>query len=253
MKPHVLLVLGLVGVCGWLQAEPITLTVSAAISLRSPLETLESAFEKSHPEVDVVYNFGSSGSLQHQIVHGAPVDVYLAAAAQPMDDLESKNLLVPGSRVTLAGNALVLIASTHANTLRDFSGLAAPDIKTIAVGEPTSVPAGRYAREVLAFFRLSDSVRKKLVFGKNVRQVLVYVETGNADAGIVYRSDTVGSQSVRVVATAPPESHSEIQYPGAILKDSPHPSEAQTFLIYLQSPAARDVFQSAGFTPVARP
>lgn len=234
-------------------AAPVTLTVSAAISLKVPLEAVRTEFEKAHPGIGIVYNFGSSGSLQQQIVNGAPVDVFVSAAARQMDELGKQDLVVPESRFVLVWNTLVLIAPANSKGPADFEGLASESVKTFAIGEPESVPAGMYAMEILNHFGLAPTIKNKLVFAKDVRQVLFYVEGGNADAGIVYGSDATASTSVRVVAKAPEGSHAAVEYPAAIIKVSPHTGEASLFLSFLRSSGAADFFKSAGFVTKSLP
>ncbi|MBE2204180.1 MAG: molybdate ABC transporter substrate-binding protein [Chthoniobacterales bacterium] len=229
-----------------LRAEPVTITVSAAISLKAPLETLQTGFEKANPGTKVIYNFGSSGSLEQQIVNGAPVDVFISAAARQMDALEAAGGILPDSRFVLLGNTLVLIAPAGTKAPTGFGDLTS--VRTLAIGEPQSVPAGMYAMEVLTHLRLAEAVRERLVYAKDVRQVLIYVESGNADAGIVYGSDAASSKAVRIVATAPEASHQKIEYPAAIVKASPHAAEATRFLEFLRSQEAAAVFKSAGFS-----
>jgi len=230
-----------------LHAEPVAITVSAASSLKVPLEVLRVEFEKMNPDVAITYNFGSSGSLQQQIVNGAPVDVFISAAARQMDELDSCGLIVTESRFILARNTLVLITPAGSPELAGFEELSSADIKKIAAGEPRSVPAGTYAMDLLGHLGLIDAVKDKLVYAKDVRQVVVYVETGNADAGIVYGSDAAGSQAVRVVAEAPEGSHRKIAYSAAIVRASTQTALAAVFLDFLKSPAATVCFQSAGF------
>jgi molybdate transport system substrate-binding protein len=232
-----------------LHADPVTVTVSAAASLRPPLEALKVEFEKAHPDVAVVYNFGSSGSLQQQIVHGAPVDVYISAAAKQMDALEAAGLILSESRFVLLSNTLVLIAPARSQGVSDFGDLAA--VGTLAIGEPKSVPVGMYAMEVLKHFGLAEAVKDRMVFAKDARQVLFYVEGGGADAGIAYGSDAVGLKSARVVAEAPAGSHEKIEYPAAIVTASAHVQESAGFLKFLRSPEASMLFKSAGFVTTA--
>jgi molybdate transport system substrate-binding protein len=135
--------------------------------------------------------------------------------------------------------------------LRDFQGLAQSQIRLIALGDPASVPAGQYGRQTLLALRLMDKISTKIVFAKDVRQVLTYVETGNADAGLVYLSDAKSSGKVRIVATAPDSSHDPIVYPAAVVKGSHNKEAAQTFVEYLGSAAAEAVFAKHGFTIAA--
>jgi molybdate transport system substrate-binding protein len=226
------------------------LSVSAAASLKDALADVESAYAKGQTHLEFTNNFGSSGTLAMQIDQGAPADVFLSAAAKPMDDLEARGLIVAGTRSNLLKNSLVLIAPLDSG-LRDFQGLSAASVRTIALGDPASVPAGQYGRQTLESLHLLDKINAKLVLGKDVRQVLTYVETGNADAGLVYATDAQISSKVRVVATAPDSTHDPIVYPVAVIKGSRNEQAARSFVDYLSSAAAKAIFVKHGFTIAA--
>ena len=243
----VLLVALAAAFCACVGSAKTTLTISAAASLKDALAETEAAYKQSHANVAFSNNFGSSGTLATQIDQGAPADVFLSAAAKPMDELEAKGLIVSGTRRNLLRNSLVLIAPLDSR-LRDFQSLADGSIRSIAVGDPASVPAGQYGRQTLIALHLLDKLNSKLVFAKDVRQVLTYVETGNADAGLVYATDTQASGKVRVVATAPDSSHDPIVYPAAVVKGTHSEEAARKFVEYLGSPAARAIFVKHGFT-----
>lgn len=228
--------------------QPITLTISAAISLKAPLEAIGQSYEKVHPDERVVCNFGASGTLQHQIEQGAPVDIFISAGESQMDALEKDSLVVPGTRRDLLGNQLVLIVPARSEGVNDFSDLTKGTVKSIAVGDPQVVPAGTYAKETLENLGLLSKIQRKLVYAQDVRQALAYVETGNADAGLVYVTDARTSNAVRVVATAPSDSHLPILYPVALLKDSKSPEAARTLLETLESPDSLNTFEKYGFT-----
>jgi molybdate transport system substrate-binding protein len=192
-----------VALCGCnSHAKSTTLTLSLAASLKNAMSEIEGIYARQHPEIILENNYGSSGTLNQQIEQGAPVDVFLSAAAKPMDDIERKGLLEPGTRADLLRNSLVLIAPKDSR-ISDFSDLANPTVRLIALGDPASVPAGQYGQQSLAALHLFDQIKPRLVFGKDVRQVLSYVQTGNADAGIVYATDALTAPQVRVIATAP--------------------------------------------------
>ncbi len=227
------------------QTAPIT--ISAAISLKDALDEIGRAYEDSHSGARVTFNYGGSGTLQHQIEQGAPVDIFFPAAEKQMDALESEGLILAGTRRDVATNVLVLIAPTDSGLPKDFQDLARPEIKVVALGEPATVPAGLYAQETLDHLGLLAAVKTKAVYAKDVRQVLTYVETGNADAGIVYQTDARISSQVRVVATAPADSHEPIVYPVAIIKGSRNIPSAQAFLDYIAGPEARAIFVKHGF------
>jgi molybdate transport system substrate-binding protein len=212
---------------------------------------VDAAYKQDHPSVDLRLNLGSSGTLAHEIEQGAPVDVFLSAAAKPMDELQARNLIVAGTRRDLLRNSLVLIAPSD-SALSNFDGLTARSVRTIALGDPGSVPAGQYGQQTLQALRLWDAVHSKLVLAKDVRQVLAYVETGNADAGLVYATDAEISSKVRVVATAPESTHDAIVYPAAAVQTGRNQAAAKEFVDFLASPAAKSIFQKRGFTIAAQ-
>jgi molybdate transport system substrate-binding protein len=224
-----------------------TLTLSVAASLKDAIVEAEAAYNHNNTAIDFRNNFGSSGTLAREIEDGAPVDAFLSAASKPVDDLDSKGLVAAGTRRNLLRNELVLIAPQDSK-LRDFEGLADRSVRLIALGDPGSVPAGQYGRQTLQALHLYDKIQTKLVLGKDVRQVLTYVETGNADAGLVYSTDAQTSGKVRVVAVAPASTHDPIVYPAAIMKNSHDTEDARKFVEYLASPAAQAIFIKHGFT-----
>lgn len=231
-------------------ATPVELNISAAASLTSPMTDLKAVYEKENPNVKLTVNFGSSGSLQKQIEEGAPVDVFLSAGQKQMDALKTGGLLDDSSIIKLLGNELVLIVPAGKTEIKSFDDLATDKAAKIGLGDFGSVPAGQYAEESLTNMKLLDQVKPKAVFGKDVKEVLAWVEGGNADAGIVYSSDAQGNSKVTVVATAPSDSHKPIVYPAAVIKASKNAAEAQKFLDFLSSSAASDVFKKYGFTVI---
>lgn len=224
-----------------------TLTLSVAASLKNAILEVETVYQRDHAGIDFRNNFGSSGTLALEIEEGAPVDAFLSAAPRPMDDLERMGLLAPKTRRSLLRNSLVLIAPRDSR-LQDFQGLTDRSVRLIALGDPASVPAGQYGRQTLAALHLLDKLNTKLVLGSDVSQVLTYVETGNADAGIVYATDAQTSGRVRIVAVAPDSSHDAIVYPAAVVKASLNAEAARNFVDYLGSPAAQAIFVKHGFT-----
>ena len=225
----------------------VILTISAAASLQDTLQEIGKLYNQQKPNVQLTYNFGASGSLRHQIEQGAPVDVFISAAEQHMDALENKNLLLNNTRQNLLKNEVVLISAQNNNKIDGFSELKSDFVSKIAIGAPDSVPAGKYAKEVLDSFKLYKSLESKFVFAKDVRQVVAYVETGNVEAGIVYSTDAQISERVKIIATAPLNSHSPITYPIAIARDSKNPETAQDFIQFLLSNTAKNVFTEYGF------
>jgi molybdate transport system substrate-binding protein len=251
-----LFVLGTAGsfALGAAPQQSSSITVSAAISLKDALDELGPIFPVQQHRKNggsgtaVTFNYGGSGTLARQIEQGAPVDVFFSAAEKQMDELAAQGLIVADTRRDLVGNALVLIAPAQSTALHSFQDLSNAAVKTIALGETSTVPAGMYARQTLEHLGLFASVEKKIVYAKDVRAVLTYVETGNADAGLVYQTDANTSTKVRVVAVAPADSHDPILYPAAVLRDAKDKAAARAFVEFLQGSDARAVFQKYGFT-----
>lgn len=231
-------------------SAPDELIVSAAASLKDSLEEIKPIYLKKQANLNLTYNFGSSGSLQQQIKQGAPVDVFMSAAKKQMDALQDKGLLSDGTRKNLLKNQMVLIVPKNNTTIKSFQDLATDKSKKIAMGEPQSVPAGQYAQELLTSLGLLNKVTDKVVYAKDVRQVLSYVATGNVDAGFVYLTDAKTSNKVKIVATASPNTHSPIIYLIAVIKDSKNLNEAKNYVEFLSSERAKTIFKKYGFTPI---
>jgi molybdate transport system substrate-binding protein len=231
-----------------LLAQPNTnLLVSAAASLKEALEEVKPLYEQSQPNIKINYNFGASGALQQQIEQGAPADIFISAAKKQVDALEKKGLLVPGTRANLANNRLVLIVPKGTVGITSFYNLTDAKVKKIAVGEPRSVPAGQYAEQVFKKLGIFEKVKPKLVLANNVRQVLAAVESGNADAGLVYATDAKISDKVKVVVTADDKFHSPIVYPMVVLKSSKNISAAKEFVEFLSGSQVKAVLKKYGF------
>ena len=229
-------------------AQSSELVVSAAASLKESLTAIAAIYRKQKPNIAVRFNFASSGTLQRQIENGAPVDIFISAASKNMDDLARQNLIVPSSRRILAGNQLVLIVPRQSTLkLRSFRDLSKTEVQTIALGAPESVPAGKYAQQVLTKIGIWQSVEPKAVRAKDVREVLTQVEMGNVEAGIVYRTDAAISKKVRVVATAPAQFHGPIRYPFALIRSGENLKEARSFTQFLSSAAAKIILRRYRF------
>lgn len=238
--------------CGQTRTPATTeITVSAAASLKDVLLEIQENYQLKHPTVKINYNLGASGALQKQIEEGAPVDIFISAATKQMNDLEKKNLIKIETRKNLVENQLVLIVPQDSTlALHSFAELRQAEIHKFAMGAPESVPAGQYTQQVLQHFNLLDHIMTKAILAKDVRTVLTYVETGNVEAGTVYKTDAAISSKVKIVATAPADSHDPILYPMAILTASKQSKVAQDFITYLASPEAGAIFEKYGFTPI---
>jgi len=233
--------------CTPLANTPSSLTVSAAASLQKVMIDVQQLYNTVQPNVKIIYNFAASGSLQQQIEQGANVDVFISAATQQMDALADKGLILADTRKNLLTNQIVLVVPNNSQGITNFQDLARSSITKIAIGEPKSVPVGKYAQEILNYFQILNQVKNKLVFAKDARQVLSYVETGNVDVGIVYLTDAKLSKSTKVVITAPIASYSPVIYPVAVVQNSRKISIAKDFIQFLASQQAIKVYEKYGF------
>jgi molybdate transport system substrate-binding protein len=228
--------------------KPIELNISAAVSMKDALAEIQTNYQKKAPHVKLLYNLGASGSLQKQIEQGAPADIFISAAPKQMNELEEKNLVNKATRKNLIENKLVLVVPKNSTlNLSKYEDLQKDEVKQISIGETKVVPAGQYAEQVLKKMAIWDKVQSKIVFAKDVRTVLTYVETGNVAAGIVYKTDAASSSKVKIVATAPEGSHAPIIYPAAVLTGSKNAKAAEEFLAYMAGPEGKPVFEKHGF------
>jgi molybdate transport system substrate-binding protein len=230
------------------QSQSATLLIAAAASLQDALEELDPMFESANRGITVNYNFAASGPLQQQIEQGAPVDLFISAATRQMDALQEKNLLLANTRRNLLTNDLVLVVPRNSRLgLTSFRQLTNANVRRISVGEPRSVPVGTYTEELFENLGILDELRPKLVYGNSVRNVLATIESGNADAGVVYTTDARISGQVTQVATAPSNLHSPIVYPLAVIAASRNQEAARTYAQFLTSSRALAVFRAYGF------
>lgn len=221
--------------------------VSAAASLTDALREAEAAFEAEQKGMRLRLNLGSSGALQQQIAQGAPVDLFISAAAIPMDGLVERGLVDRSAVQSLATNKVVLIRpKSGPATVTGWEEL--PRARRVALGNPSHVPAGQYGKAVLEQLGLWGQVEGQLVLAEDVRQVLQYVASGEVDAGLLYQTDAASSQEVVVVAEAPAGSHEPVLYPMAVLKGARQGAGARLFADYLLSPRGREILAKHGFS-----
>lgn len=229
-------------------SKPVTLTISAAASLKDALGEVQKLYIKDNSNVKFTDNFGASGTLQQQIEQGAPTDIFFSAGKTQVDALKTEGLLVDNTITNILKNEVVLVVPKSSTlSIKNFNSLTAASVKKIALGEPKTVPAGKYALDVLTSLKISDAITSKVVYGKDVKEVLTWVETGNADAGIVYATDAKISTKVKVIATAPKNSHKDIVYPAALIKSSKNAYASKKFIKFLSSSSAKKVFEKYGF------
>jgi molybdate transport system substrate-binding protein len=228
-------------------AEEVELTVSAAASLTEAMGEIQALYQTEKPNVTLVFNFGSSGSLQQQIEQGAPVDVFFSAAIKQMTALEEKGLVAEGTKKELLENKIVLITPKDKTDLMSFEDLVTDKAKQIGLGEPGSVPVGQYSEEIFTNLGILDQVKPKSVYGKDVKSVLTWVEQGEVDAGIVYATDANVSDKINIICSAPEGSHKPVIYPVAAIKDSVHLEDTKAFIEFLSSDKVKQTFEKYGF------
>jgi len=234
--------------CTSLSGDKTALTISAAASMKDVLLQVKKQYETDHPNITLSFNFASSGTLQKQIEQGAAVDVFISAAAEPFQALKTKGFIVSQHNDDLVYNELVLVTSNTlhvpVNSLHD---LKQESIKTIAIGTPETVPAGAYAKKWLESSQMWNPLRNKFVFTNDVRQALMYVESENADAAIVYWTDAILSKNIRIVTKASNSINEQIVYKAGVIQSSPHLKEASDFLQYLKGREVEKLFKNSGF------
>lgn len=224
--------------------EKTELNVSAASSLKETMLEIEKKYEQENPDIDLILNFGGSGSLTQQIVQGAPCDMFISASKGFMDELKAKGYLMDNSYENLVGNKLVLISKT--SDIKSIEDLKDESIKKIAIGEINSVPAGQYANEVLINKNIKEDVEDKLVYAKDVKEVLAWVESSNVQAGFVYYTDIINKNKLNIDEIEA-DLYSPIIYPISVISHSKKGYEAKLFEEYLLSDKAKKIFEEHGY------
>lgn len=233
-----------------LLSKPTTaadLIVSAAASLTNAFKEAGSAFEQTHPGTRLVFNFAATGPLLQQIAQGAPADVFASADQVSMDKAQEKRLIADGTRADFAANTLVVIVPAGAAALPTrVADLAGDTYRRISIGNPATVPVGRYAAESIAAGGLAAALAPRLIHADSVRQVLAYVARGEVDAGFVYLTDAaIAGDKVKVAFAAP--TRTPIRYPIARVAASANAALADAFIAYVRSAAGQRILARYGF------
>ena len=219
----------------------------AAASLADAVKEVGAAYEKETGD-KLLFNFGASSLLARQIEQGAPGDLFFSADEAKMDALEGKGMLLSGTRHSLLSNLLVIVVAADATAApKAVADLTKPEYRKLALAEPQSVPAGIYAREYLQKMGLWDALKERIVPTENVRAALAAVESGNVEAGFVYKTDSLISKKVKVAVEISAAEGPKISYPLAVLKSSKAPDRAKKFAEYLGGATARAIFEKFGF------
>ncbi len=236
------------------------LTVFAAASMTESMKLVADQYKKTAPDVKIIYNFDSSGTLKTQIEQGAFCDVFVSAGQKQMDQLDinanpkvnTKKLdfIMTGTRFNVVSNKVVLVVPKGHNSkgISDFKDTLTDKVFIIALGN-SDVPVGQYSEEVLKSLGIWDKLKKmnKISYGSNVKEVLSQVAAGAADCGMVYSTDAATSNAVEVVAEAPKGTHRPITYPVAILKETQNLEAATAFTNFLKGPESIKIFTGIGF------
>lgn len=237
----------LAAVLGMSPAVAGELTVSAAASLTDAFKEIAASFEKQHPSTTVRLNFAASGVLLQQIARGAPVDVFASADLATMDRAQSQGLIVVPQRRNFAVNTLVLIVPIQGGNIAALDDLTGSSVQRIAVGNPESVPVGRYTRIALTRAKLRESLAPKWIQAQSVRQVLDYVARGEVDAGFVYATDAaLMKDKVRTTLTVALDD--PVTYPIAPVAAAADPATAKVFVDYVTGPEAQAILARFGFS-----
>lgn len=222
-------------------------TVSAAVSLTNAFKEIAQNYQTQYPDAKVALNFGASGALLQQIAKGAPVDVFASADQETMDAAEKQGLIVNTDRRNFVRNSLVLIAPSYSKlSLKRLQDLSQLEVKRIAIGNPASVPVGRYTLHALEAAKLWPALESKAINTQNVRQSLDYVARGEVDAGFVYATDAaIMVDKVKVAFEVTLDV--AITYPIAPIKESKNSEEAKRFISFLSSPQSQAILSKYGF------
>ena len=246
--------------------DKVHLTVFAAASMTETMTKIAEQYQKEHPNVEISFNFDSSGTLKKQIQNGADVDLFISTAQKQMNQLDAAkdgkdnpdklDFVKSDSRVDLLENKVVLVTPEgNPKDIKNFNDLAAKlrDGSIRLVMGNSDVPVGQYTQRILKFYNLDEQAIAQaghITYGSNVKEVTTQVSEGSADAGIIYATDAF-SAKLKPVDEATKEMCGQVIYPAAVMKNSKHQQEAQDFLNYLKGEEAMKIFQSVGFSPVA--
>ena len=230
-------------------AQSRDVVVLAAASLKNALDDASAAWAKQTGKATKT-SYAASPALARQIEAGIPADLFISADIPWMDYVAERKLIKPASRSDFLGNEIVLIAARGSKTElridKGFALRAALGDGRLAMANIDAVPAGRYGKAALESLGVWASVAARVAQAENVRMALTLVSRGEAPLGIVYRTDAAADPNVRIVAAFPAGSHPPIVYPMALLASSTNP-DAEAFVAYLKSPAARPIFEKQGF------
>ncbi|MDO9118160.1 MAG: molybdate ABC transporter substrate-binding protein [Nitrospira sp.] len=236
-----------------MQAQPETLTIAAANSVKDALRKALPLFEAQHPEINVRVIYGPSQTLRKQIEEGAPVDVFLPSLVEEIEQLEKKGLVIQGTKRVYAATSLVLITGTTLPApIASIQDLRTVPIRRIAIGDPKTSSVGKVAVQFLKYSKLEPELKSQFVYGEHSQAVLNLVANGEAEIGVVYRTDAIADEHVRILDTAPEGSHTPIRYGVAVVWTAKNVSGAGDFIQFLLTPQVQSQFKDHGFDQAVR-
>ena len=236
----------------FVQAAPETLTIAAATSLRDAFRQLLPLFEAHNKDINVRVIYGPSKTLTKQIEEGAPIDVFLPSQVDEIDQLEKKGLVIQGTRRVYAATSLVLIAGPEFQApITSAQDLRTIPIRYIAVGDPKTSAVGKVAAQYFNYSKLDSQLKSQFVYGEHSRAVLDLVAKGEADIGVVYRTDAVTNRKIRILDEAPKDSHQPVHYGVAAVWTAKNIPAAGDFINFLETPKTQALLQEHGFDRIA--
>lgn len=228
--------------------EEVELLVGAAMSLREVAVDLAEAFQSEESHITLTFTYASSGALQNQIEEGAPIDIFMSAAVAQMRNLEEAGLIHGSSRNVVTNTVALIAPADSVLNIEGFADVALDEVGIVGLGDPEAMPIGRFAQEIFRNMGVEDEVYAKAVIASDVLQILTWVELGEVDAGVVFMTDAITSDDVRVIEVAAPDLHTPSINPVGIVDGTQHPEAAQSFVDFLFTDTARAIFGEHGFT-----
>lgn len=235
-------------------AEKKDLIVFAAASMTETMNEIKNLYENKNPDINIIYNFDSSGTLKTQIQEGAACDLFISAGQKQMNQLEDLGLILAGTRINLLENKIALVVpeggTKNIKSFDDFAKAFENEKILFAMGN-SDVPVGQYTQKIFAYYGLNEkklAQAGKITYGSNVKEVTTQVKEASVDCGVVYCTDAY-SAGLAVIDTATPQMCGQVIYPAAVVKDSANIKEAEKFLDYLTKSTAMKIFASVGFSP----
>ena len=228
--------------------DNVELIVGAAMSLRDVTVDLATAYQAANPHVTLTFTYASSGVLHNQIMEGAPIDVFMSAAVLQMRTLEERGFIHGQSRNLVTNRVVLIVPSGSTTRIRGFADATDNSIRLIGVGDPVAMPIGTFAYNIFTALGIAEEVYQKAVLASEVRQLLTWVEMSEVDAGVVFMTDAITTDRVRVVEIADSALHTPSINPVGVVAARPHTQEAQAFVDFLFSNEARTIFEQHGFS-----